>query len=143
VAGALQDHKRALIVGEQTFGKGSVQTIYPLNNGAGLRVTTARYYTPNGTSIQAKGITPDLVVPLQTLPNENAALTDPTMIKEKDLSRHIKNGNELKEEEAKKEKDGGPEKTEKDIEQQMKDDNQLQTALMLLKGGALFSGLKK
>ncbi len=143
VAGALQDHKRAIIIGEQTFGKGSVQTIFPLNNGAGLRVTTARYYTPNGTSIQAKGITPDLIVPLQTTPSENAALTDPSQIKEKDLSHHIKNGNDTKGESAKKEKEDAPEKTEKDLEKQMKDDNQLQTALMLLKGGNLFGGLKK
>ena len=62
VAGALQDHKRALILGAQTFGKGSVQTIHPMSNGAGLRLTTARYYTPNGRSIQAKGITPDIIV---------------------------------------------------------------------------------
>jgi len=145
VAGALHDHKRALILGEQTFGKGSVQTIFPLNNGAGLRVTTARYYTPNGTSIQAKGITPDLVIPLQNIPNEAAALSDPSMIKEKDLSHHIKNGNEMKEGDSKKTGDtkGTEEKTESDQEKQMKDDNQLQTGLMLLKGGILFGGLKK
>ncbi len=145
VAGALQDHKRALVLGEQTFGKGSVQTIFPLSNGAGLRVTTARYYTPNGTSIQAKGITPDLIVPLQNIPNEIAALADPSLIKEKDLSHHIKNGNEMKGGDAKKIGDskGNEEKTEKDPEKQMKDDNQLQTALMLLKGGNFFGGLKK
>ena len=145
VAGALHDHKRALILGEQTFGKGSVQTIFPLNNGAGLRVTTARYYTPNGTSIQAKGITPDLIIPLQSIPNETSALSDPSMIKEKDLSHHIKNGNELKEGDSKKTgaAKGKDEKTESDPEKQMKDDNQLQTALMLLKGGILFGGLKK
>lgn len=146
VAGALQDHKRALILGEQTFGKGSVQTIFPLSNGAGLRVTTARYYTPNGTSIQAKGITPDLIVPLQTIPDETTALADPSMIKEKDLSHHIKNGNELQ-------KKGGNEGTgkdkevggreESDSEKQMKNDNQLQTALLLLKGGLLFGGLQR
>ncbi|HNH90149.1 MAG TPA: S41 family peptidase, partial [Thiobacillaceae bacterium] len=61
VAGALQDHKRALVVGTQTFGKGSVQTILPLNNGTAIKLTTARYFTPNGRSIQAKGITPDIV----------------------------------------------------------------------------------
>jgi len=60
VAGALQDHKRAIIMGRQSFGKASVQTVVPLGNGSALKLTTARYYTPNGTSIQAKGITPDI-----------------------------------------------------------------------------------
>ena len=62
VAGALQDHKRATVLGAQTFGKGSVQTILPLGNNAGLKLTTARYYTPSGRSIQAKGIEPDIAV---------------------------------------------------------------------------------
>ena len=62
VAGALQDHKRATVLGTQTFGKGSVQTILPLGNNAGLKLTTARYYTPSGRSIQAKGIEPDIAV---------------------------------------------------------------------------------
>ena len=62
VAGALQDHKRAVILGEKTFGKGSVQTIIPLNNNGAMRLTTARYYTPSGRSIQVKGIVPDVIV---------------------------------------------------------------------------------
>ena len=76
VAGALQDHKRATLIGSRTFGKGSVQTIIPLgsNNGA-LRLTTARYFTPSGRSIQAKGITPDIEV-LQDVPDELKARTD-------------------------------------------------------------------
>src|SRR5260221_9043848 len=61
VAGALQDHKRAVVMGTQTFGKGSVQTILPLGNGTAIKLTTARYYTPNGRSIQAKGITPEII----------------------------------------------------------------------------------
>jgi carboxyl-terminal processing protease len=142
VAGALQDHKRALILGEQTFGKGSVQTIFPLNNGAGLRLTTARYYTPNGTSIQAKGITPDLIVPLQEIPDETATLLNTAMIKEKDLSRHISNGNDLKDGK-KKGADKETKPPESDEEKLTKADNQLQTGLMLLKGGNLFSGLKR
>jgi len=144
VAGALQDHKRALILGEQTFGKGSVQTIFPLANGAGLRVTTARYYTPNGTSIQAKGITPTLVVPMQPPHDDNTAFADPTRIKEKDLSHHIKNGNELKEEGKTKEaKEPPQEKNSDENESQLKEDNQLQTALMLLKGGSILGLLRK
>ena len=71
VAGALQDHKRATILGTRSFGKGSVQTIIPLGSGNGaLRLTTARYYTPSGRSIQAKGITPDIEV-LQDVPDEH------------------------------------------------------------------------
>ncbi len=131
VAGALQDHKRALILGEQTFGKGSVQTIFPLNNGAGLRVTTARYYTPNGTSIQARGITPDLVIPLETDDKDKNAVIDPSLLKEKDLEHHMKNGGETK-----------GEKKAAEGEAVIKD-NQLQTALMLLKGGSVFNILKR
>ena len=62
VAGALQDHKRALIVGTRSFGKGSVQSILPMMNGTAIKLTTARYFTPNGRSIQAKGIEPDIIV---------------------------------------------------------------------------------
>ncbi len=76
VAGALQDHKRATVVGTRSFGKGSVQTIIPLGSGNGaLRLTTARYFTPSGTSIQAKGIKPDIEV-LQDVPEEMKARTD-------------------------------------------------------------------
>jgi carboxyl-terminal processing protease len=62
VAGALQDHDRAVIVGERTFGKGSVQSVLPLRDGSGIKLTTARYYTPSGRSIQAQGIRPDIVI---------------------------------------------------------------------------------
>src|SRR5262249_30508098 len=76
VAGALQDHKRATIVGTRSFGKGSVQTIIPLGNGNGaLRLTTARYFTPAGRSIQAKGIVPDIEV-LQEVPDEVKAKSE-------------------------------------------------------------------
>ncbi|MDZ4264064.1 MAG: S41 family peptidase [Pseudomonadota bacterium] len=90
VAGALQDHKRAIIMGSKTFGKGSVQTILPMHNGAALKLTTARYFTPSGRSIQAEGIEPDIKL-------ENAKLTaiDPSgfdPIKEADLSGHLENG---------------------------------------------------
>jgi len=87
VAGALQDHNRAVIMGTQSFGKGSVQTILPITSKTAVKITTARYYTPNGRSIQAKGITPDIIVKdleLSTL-NENK------MIKESDLKGHLEN----------------------------------------------------
>jgi carboxyl-terminal processing protease len=84
VAGALQDHKRAKVIGTQTFGKGSVQTIMPLGNNTAIKLTTARYYTPGGRSIQALGITPDIVVedPSDTL----------VRVREADLQRHLENG---------------------------------------------------
>jgi carboxyl-terminal processing protease len=82
VAGALQDQKRALIVGAKTFGKGSVQTIIPLPDGSGLRLTTARYYTPSGRSIQAKGIEPNIIVP------SRHARPD-MVVRERDLEKHL------------------------------------------------------
>ena len=81
VAGALQDHKRATVMGAQTFGKGSVQTILPLGNNAGLKLTTARYYTPAGRSIQAKGIEPDVYV--------DDGRESPNRISEANLERHL------------------------------------------------------
>ncbi|MGD8540753.1 MAG: S41 family peptidase, partial [Desulfobacteraceae bacterium] len=88
VAGALQDHKRALILGTASFGKGSVQTVESLRDGFGLKFTIARYYTPNGRSIQAKGIEPDIVVPHQ-LPEEESDATEERLVKEKDLKNHL------------------------------------------------------
>ncbi len=85
VAGALQDQKRAIIVGTQTFGKGSVQTILPLSNSTAIKLTTARYYTPSGRSIQAKGIAPDVVV------EETAGGDSRDHIREADLQRHLEN----------------------------------------------------
>src|SRR5256714_132336 len=93
VAGALQDHKRATVIGTQTFGKGSVQTIMPLGNNTAIKLTTARYYTPGGRSIQALGIKPDIVVedPTDTL----------TRVREADLTRHLNNSQAKAEEEPK------------------------------------------
>lgn len=88
VAGALQDHKRAVIVGTQTFGKGSVQTILPVGKDAAIKLTTARYFTPNGRSIQNKGITPDIEVEEASL---NGAPVDSFRIREADLERHLDN----------------------------------------------------
>jgi carboxyl-terminal processing protease len=84
VAGALQDHKRAVVLGNQTFGKGSVQTILPLGNNAGLKLTTARYYTPAGRSIQAKGIEPDVMI--------DDGRDSPNRIREANLDHHLETG---------------------------------------------------
>jgi carboxyl-terminal processing protease len=86
VAGALQDHHRAIVIGTQTFGKGSVQTILPLGNGTAIKLTTARYFTPNGRSIQAKGIVPDIVVEEGEVTNKEES---ELALHEADLSRHL------------------------------------------------------
>ena len=96
VAGALQDHKRALIVGSQTFGKGSVQTGMRMNNGAGLKLTTARYYTPSGRSIQAKGITPDVEIRAAEFIDDQV---DRGRVSENDLVGHLDNGETKNEDE--------------------------------------------
>lgn len=88
VAGALQDHKRSVVMGSQTFGKGSVQTILPLSNSTAIKLTTARYYTPNGQSIQAKGITPDIL--------DEETGDNPRLLREADLNRHLSNGIDTK-----------------------------------------------
>ena len=87
VAGALQDHKRALVLGQRSFGKGSVQTVIPLGGDTGLRLTTARYYTPSGRSVQEAGIDPDIQVP--QLSDPRAA--DRPRLREADLSKHLIN----------------------------------------------------
>lgn len=143
VAGAIQDHKRGVIVGTQTFGKGSVQTILPMPDGAGLRLTTARYYTPNGRSIQATGIAPDVEVP--RLPYTEQAEEKrvlPDFVREADLKNHILNRNDS----AKKKPEEGASASEtvKDEEQQeitnrLKQDNQLRTGLNILKSLNLYT----
>jgi carboxyl-terminal processing protease len=133
VAGALQDHKRATIIGTQTFGKGSVQTIMPLGNNTAIKLTTARYYTPNGRSIQAKGITPDLVV---EEPGAAAA-----RLREADLLKHLENDRDKSEaqkaqekREAKPQSSPSDPKADKPIELGGPDDFQLKQALNHLKG---------
>lgn len=141
VAGALQDHKRAIIMGEKSFGKGSVQTILPTSNGAAVKLTTARYFTPSGRSIQAQGIEPDV-----TLARVKLAALDKAKIeavKESDLSHHLTNGND-KDKQGKS--NGAEEKNELNKDELEKDadtpdvaeenirDYPLNEALNLLKG---------
>lgn len=126
VAGALQDHRRAIVMGTKSFGKGSVQTIIPVSNGGALKLTTARYFTPKGRSIQAEGIEPDILVQEARVTLAEA----PERIKEADLARHLDNGDApAKPEGAAK---GGKDET-KPIE-----DFQLNEALNLLKGIAIY-----
>jgi carboxyl-terminal processing protease len=96
VAGALQDHKRALVLGTQTFGKGSVQTILPLDDQSALRLTTALYYTPSGRSIQATGIAPDIVMEnnVQLAKTEAKKSPQQQFLREENLPKHIENGNQ-------------------------------------------------
>ncbi|TMI00340.1 MAG: S41 family peptidase [Betaproteobacteria bacterium] len=136
VAGALQDHKRATVIGTQTFGKGSVQTIMPLGNNTAIKLTTARYYTPGGRSIQALGITPDLVI---EDPSDTAIAT---RVREADLQRHLENGKakiEKAEPVAPRAKPAAPASNAAPGEQKPpefggKDDFQLLQALAFLKG---------
>jgi carboxyl-terminal processing protease len=132
VAGALQDHKRATVIGTQTFGKGSVQTIMPLGNSTAIKLTTARYYTPSGRSIQAKGITPDIIV-------EEPGASPQARLREADLERHLSND---RDKDADK-KAGArvqpaaatpPGELPKPLEFGSKDDFQLAQALNFLKG---------
>jgi carboxyl-terminal processing protease len=96
VAGALQDHRRALILGTQTFGKGSVQTILPLGDNSALRLTTARYYTPRGRSIQATGITPDIIMSndVGSVKPIGAQGESGDFLREENLRGHFNNGGE-------------------------------------------------
>jgi carboxyl-terminal processing protease len=122
VAGALQDHKRGVLMGTDSFGKGSVQTVLPLNNDRALKLTTALYYTPNGRSIQAQGIAPDIEVARAKLTREPGEQN----IKEADLQGHLGNGN------------GGADKPSQgkanEPARPQDDDYQLSQALTLLKG---------
>jgi carboxyl-terminal processing protease len=125
VAGALQDHKRAVIMGQQTFGKGSVQTIVPVNERTAVKLTTARYFTPNGRSIQAEGIVPDIqLANVQLTRGEERA----TRLKEADLAGHLVNP----------EDNGDKKKKHKASEQNgAEEDYALSEALNLLKGLAI------
>ncbi len=127
VAGALQDHRRAVVLGTQSFGKGSVQTIVPLQGNGAMRMTTARYYTPSGTSIQAKGITPDIEVKQARL----EVLENGSRRSEADLRNHLDDGTDNPDE---KQADGSEPSADNQTE-----DYQLLRAKDLLKGVSLFA----
>ena len=138
VAGALQDHKRAVILGVTTFGKGSVQTIIPLEDAGALRLTTARYYTPNGRAIQAKGIVPDVVVPFEPVDANKKAAPKSQAIREKDLTGAMPaEGEPEKGSKAKAEEQGENGKLFMPAER-LAGDNQLKRALDLLKAWQVF-----
>ncbi|ADJ27019.1 S41 family peptidase [Nitrosococcus watsonii] len=130
VSGALQDHHRAIVVGSRTFGKGSVQTILPLTENTALKLTTARYYTPSGRSIQAEGITPD--IELESVKVSASTLADINPVREADLSRHLSNGNKTEKKKGNKEED---KKASLAME-----DYPLYEALNLLKGLSIAAG---
>jgi carboxyl-terminal processing protease len=154
VAGALQDQKRALILGTASFGKGSVQSVERLREGYGLKLTIARYYTPSGRSIQAKGIEPDITVKRRFIEKEDEAIISEGMIKEKDLQNHLEAVPEKENEDQttgeKKEDTPKKQKTEKSnfiygrltLEQLMAD-NQVTRALDTLVSYEIFKGVKK
>ena len=156
VAGAIQDHGRGILVGTQTFGKGSVQTIIPLKDGSGLRLTTARYFTPNGRSIQAKGIVPDIIVK-PSRPEEEKEAVLPKLPSEKDLERHlidVEKGMPKEREKPKKEETKEKEKPKKEeakkeeakkeeVKEKKPPDNQLERALELLKSWEVFKNIAK
>lgn len=136
VAGCLQDHKRAVVMGTQSFGKGSVQTIIPLADNSGLRLTTARYFTPSGRSIQAKGITPDIVADKVDLA-ATSEKREGMHIREKDLENHFEGDK----------KEGAEEKKDKPAlyktDEMIKSDSQVLRALDLLKGWEILKTMGK
>lgn len=134
VAGALQDQGRAVILGTQSFGKGSVQTIIPLRGESGLRLTTARYFTPKGRSIQASGIVPDIMVPAMEL---KVAAVEPHQFREKDLRNHFETKSSASDAAT-----GKAAKPDQALKAQVgNDDYQLVRALDLLKGWKILKGL--
>lgn len=140
VAGALQDNKRAVVLGTRTFGKGSVQTILPLSDGSGLRLTTARYYTPSGRSIQSSGITPDIVLDFIPVGEKKKEKKEKRhVLRESDLKGAFPREAEDEEVDKKKQKDDG---NEKKAQLLLERDNQVRHALQLLQTWNIFSQIK-
>ena len=130
VAGALKDNNRAIILGTRSFGKGSVQTVLPLDDLRGIKLTTALYFTPSGTSIQAKGITPDIVVEEIAVPKDDYKSSVKNLnFSESDLSGHLANGNTTVKANA-----NLPTADEQNL---LHEDYQLYAALTILKGLAV------
>ena len=143
VAGALQDNQRAVILGTTSFGKGSVQTVETLRDGYGLKLTIARYYTPSGRSIQAKGIEPDIKVYHSILDSQDLAEDEKRMLKEKDLENHLdaepgKSDNKTKDEQKSQKKKRSPSHGPLDPER-LERDNQVVRALDILMGYAILN----
>jgi carboxyl-terminal processing protease len=154
VAGALQDHRRAVILGTTSFGKGSVQTVETLRDGSGLKLTIARYYTPNDRSIQAKGIEPDIFLKHRRLDPKEMARRDEGLLKEKDLENHLEaepTGDQGKDRDSNKEKEKSEQKSRmREAEMRigpltleaLESDNQVMRALEMLEGYEIFKNLK-
>ena len=140
VAGALQDHRRAVIMGRQTFGKGSVQTIIPITERTAVKLTTAQYFTPSGRSIQAEGIRPDIeLATVKVAKNEDGE----SRVREAELSGHLANPNGKSGKGARKDKDKEKEKDkEKDVRALVEEDYELGEALNLLKGLSIIQSQK-
>jgi carboxyl-terminal processing protease len=154
VAGALQDHKRALILGTTSFGKGSVQTVETLRDGSGLKLTIARYYTPNDRSIQAKGIEPDIYLKQRRLEPSEISHKEEGLLKEKDLENHLE-AEPTKDQDTDDESNESKEKSEKKSKMReaelrigpltlkaLESDNQVVRALEMLEGYEIFKHLK-
>lgn len=129
VAGAIQDHKRGLVVGERTFGKGSVQNVIPMPDGSALKLTVALYYTPSGRSIQAHGIDPDFVVPYEQPRDDASLLSRISAFREQDLSGHLANGKGTDAEKGK----AAEEMITPEVRAFLERDNQLRLALQMVK----------
>ena len=145
VAGALQDHKRALILGTTSFGKGSVQTVETLRDGYGLKFTIARYYTPSGRSIQAKGVVPDITIDYVRFEENGDKNDTERMLKEKDLKNHL-DALPLKQKDKKKKQDKNEEKeplsSESMMLKRLQEDNQVMRALDILISYDIFKDIR-
>lgn len=131
LAGAIKDNKRGIILGTQSFGKGSVQSVIPLPDGSGLRLTTSKYFTPSGASIHGEGITPDIIVKLFIPPEEEKDE------KEKNIDKVF---NDLEEKDAKDSENLKLSKKEAEVRERLLTDNQVRAAINVLKGIHVFQG---